>query len=199
MRRLFFIRHGATPGNLKRKYIGRTDEPLSETGIQQAEMLARKMAEEFEQGSEDSAVKGPDHIFTSPMLRAIQTAKIVFPGHEYTIVQDLSETDFGIFEGKSALELKDSREYRDWVDSMCLAPVPGGEDVKAFKERCCNSFTDIMRTVPDNSTVAIIAHGGVIMSIMEAFEISDKSFYDYHIKNCEYIKCQYDETRQEIL
>ena len=36
---LLFIRHGATAGNLQRRYIGRTDEPLCPAGLDQAEAL----------------------------------------------------------------------------------------------------------------------------------------------------------------
>ena len=40
MKKLIFIRHGAVPGNLERRYIGRTDEALSKEGISQ--MLSLK-------------------------------------------------------------------------------------------------------------------------------------------------------------
>ena len=39
---LLFIRHGATEGNLRRRYIGRTDEPLCEAGIAQVETLRKQ-------------------------------------------------------------------------------------------------------------------------------------------------------------
>ena len=39
---IFFIRHGATEGNLRRRYIGRTDEPLCEAGIAQVETLRKQ-------------------------------------------------------------------------------------------------------------------------------------------------------------
>ena len=63
---ILFIRHGATEGNLHRRYIGRTDEPLCAAGIAQAERL---------RGQNLFA----DCLFVSPLLRARQTAEIVFP------------------------------------------------------------------------------------------------------------------------
>lgn len=39
---IFFIRHGATEGNLRRRYIGRTDEPLCEAGIAQVKALQKR-------------------------------------------------------------------------------------------------------------------------------------------------------------
>ena len=61
---LLFIRHGATEGNLRRRYIGRTDEPLCGEGIAQVETL-RKQGLSI------------DELFVSPLLRTRQTADIL--------------------------------------------------------------------------------------------------------------------------
>lgn len=179
MIQLLFIRHGATAGNLEKRYIGSTDEPLCDTGIAQIEALRQHGLQ-------------ADYLFVSPMLRTRQSAQLLFPQMQYTLVNDLRETDFGLFEGKTAAELSSSAEYRAWVDSMCLAPVPQGESVTDFKARCRSAFARIMKTVPDNSCVAFVVHGGVIMSIMEAYAEPKKGFYDYHIQNGNYIFCKYD-------
>ena len=63
---IFFIRHGATEGNLRRRYIGRTDEPLCEAGIAQVKALQKRGI-------------SVDRLFVSPMLRTRQTADILFP------------------------------------------------------------------------------------------------------------------------
>lgn len=174
MKTVYLIRHGATAGNLDRRYIGITDEPLCDDGVSQ--ML--KLREEGITA---------DCIFTSPMLRARQSAEIVFPGAEYRVIDGISETDFGVFEGKSAQELCDDERYRMWVESMCTAAIPGGEDIIEFKLRCCRAFEAAMREVPDDGVAAFVTHGGVIMAIMESFASAGSGFYDYHIGNGEYI------------
>ena len=174
---IIFIRHGATAGNLERRYIGRTDEPLCALGIEQAEKLKGRFK--------------PDYLFVSPMLRTRQTAEIAFPSMEYETVDDLRETDFGIFEAKTADELKDDINYVNWLESMCLDPIPDGERVDDFKNRCCKAFSEIVEKLPENSTVAFVVHGGVIMSTLERFGDEGKNFYDYHIKNGEYLICKY--------
>lgn len=58
---IFFIRHGATEGNLRRRYIGRTDEPLCEAGIAQVKALQKREL-------------SVDEVFVSPLLRTRQTA-----------------------------------------------------------------------------------------------------------------------------
>ena len=179
MNRLIFIRHGATSSNLSRKYIGRTDEPLCEAGIKQIEELKK----------ESFCV---DAVFVSPLLRARQSAEILFPGMEYTVIDDFRETDFGMFEGKSADELSDSPEYSAWVDSWCKGPVPDGESSEHFKARCCDAFARVMDFLNKNDTAAFVVHGGVIMAIMERYAVPRKDFYAYHIANGEWISCVHE-------
>ena len=174
---IIFIRHGATAGNLEKRYIGRTDEPLCPLGIAQAEKLTGKFK--------------PDYLFASPMLRTRQTARIIFPGMEAVFLEEMRETDFGVFEGKTADELQRNDDYVNWLDSMCLDPIPEGERVEDFKNRCCKCFLETVENIPDGSTLAFVVHGGVIMSTMERFAEPKKSFYDYHIKNGEFILCEY--------
>ena len=176
---LLFIRHGATAGNLRRRYIGRTDEPLCEAGIAQVKALQKRGL-------------SVDRLFVSPLLRTRQTAEQLFPQMPYTVVDGLIETDFGRFEGKSADELSGDLAYQAWVDAMCLTPIPGGESVADFKIRCCEAFTETIRTVPDGSRVGFVVHGGVIMAILEAYARPKRDFYAYHIGNGECLQGVYD-------
>lgn len=182
---LIFIRHGATAGNLEKRYIGSTDEPLCDIGIAQVEKLREQNFQ-------------ADFLYVSPMLRTRQTAERLFPEMSHTIVEDFRETNFGQFEGKTAGELFDSPEYQSWVESMCLAPIPEGESVVEFKSRCCAAFEAIIKGLPDNSCVAFVVHGGVIMSILEAYAHPKKGFYDYHIQNGKYVYCEYDYNLSQI-
>ena len=59
---LFLIRHGLTEGNKKKRYIGRTDEPLCPEGLEQLSALSYPVL---------------DNIFISPMRRCVQTARIL--------------------------------------------------------------------------------------------------------------------------
>ena len=176
---LAFIRHCATRGNLEKRYIGRTDEPLCDVGIQQALRLRNHNFPS-------------EHIFVSPMKRTLETAKLIFPERKYITEEDFRETDFGIFEGKSATELSENKEYRCWVDSMCLSPIPDGESVTDFKKRCITAFEKIIQALPENSEVSFVVHGGVIMAVLEAFAENKSNFYDYHINNGEFLLCRFE-------
>ena len=133
---LLLIRHGATAGNLEKRYIGRTDEPLCPQGEAQAKKLTGLQA---------------DHVFVSPLLRTRQTAELAFPRQPQQIVADFAETDFGLLEGKTAAELSHVPAYRAWVDSGCLQPIPGGESVDAFKARCQTAF--FARSCPSSPSI----------------------------------------------
>jgi alpha-ribazole phosphatase len=171
--KIWFIRHGETPGNSEKRYIGRTDEPLSLRGIIQAQALGI----------------GPvSALFVSPLRRCVQTAQIIFPQVPYRVCESLRECDFGQFEGKTAYELARDGAYQAWVDGGCRGDIPGGENVEAFKRRCCNAFQNIVKAADAEDTLALVVHGGCIMAILERFE-SSRSFYEYHIGNCQWILC----------
>ena len=170
MKVLYFIRHGATAGNLERRYIGRTDEPLCSEGRQQIAAL-------------QNAGLYADKIFASPMLRTRQTARMIFPDKEVQLVDDFRETDFGVFEGKTADELSGDPRYQVWLDTFCRGPVPGGEEIADFKRRCCDAFSHCVGELPDGKCGAFVMHGGVIMAILERFARPRRGFYDYHIPN----------------
>ena len=89
--KLHLIRHGMTAGNLQGLYIGSgTDIPLCDEGRAQL----KELKERFEYPQVDT-------VFSSPLVRAVETANILFPnaGHQFT-VHDLREAGFGVFENR---------------------------------------------------------------------------------------------------
>ena len=180
MNPILFIRHGATAGNLEKRYIGRTDESLCPQGVLQVQTLRRLGLQ-------------ADHLFISPALRTRQTANLLFPDMRPVIIEKLIETDFGIFEGKNAAELCGDAAYQAWIDSGCLAAIPGGESVCDFKARCCRAFSEAVMQLPDGDSAAFVIHGGCIMAIWEAFARPHRDFYDTHIGNGDYIECVYQQ------
>jgi len=85
---LYLIRHGITEWNIKKKYCGRINVPLSNQGKRQAAKLAKRLTSvEF------------DIIYSSNKKRAIQTAGIVFKNKQIIRVKELQEVNFGVMEG----------------------------------------------------------------------------------------------------
>ena len=88
--RLYVTRHGQTQWNALNKVLGRTDVPLDETGLAQAEELARSLAGE-----------PIDLVLTSPLQRTVQTGAAVANalGIPAQTADELIEMNFGIYEG----------------------------------------------------------------------------------------------------
>lgn len=175
MRRVIFIRHGMTEGNKEKRYIGRTDEPLT----QESANVLRNIQ-----------YPNADIIYTSSMIRCIQTTEIIYPNRKYTIVNDLRECDFGKFEGKNYIDLTGDPDYQAWIDSNGTLPFPDGENHIMFKQRCINAFQRIMDS-ESNGTIAFVVHGGTIMAILEHYSEPASTFYDWHIGNGQGIMTNY--------
>lgn len=154
---VYLIRHGLTQGNLDGKYIGQTDLSLCPEGAKTIKELAA--AEIY---------PNVDKVYSSPLARCLETAEIIYPEHKLMIVDELSEMNFGEFENKTREQLKDLREYTDWLSGGADACPPNGEKFGDFTLRCIEGldcvFTDMMSR--DLQRAAVITHGGVITNLL---------------------------------
>ncbi|MDE7133135.1 MAG: histidine phosphatase family protein [Lachnospiraceae bacterium] len=169
---LVFIRHGATKANKEHRYLGRTDEGLSEEGI--GELLSYQR---------QSSYPNVDCLFTSPMKRCLETARILYPNLHPAVIPEWAETDFGQFEYKSYEELKGDPLYQAWIDSGGALPFPGGESREEFIARCNKGFLKMCDELrrEESATAGIIVHGGTIMALLSKYCGGD--YYDYQVGN----------------
>ncbi|MCR5590344.1 MAG: histidine phosphatase family protein [Lachnospiraceae bacterium] len=165
--KITLLRHALTGGNSKKKYIGcRTDDALSAEGRTAAYRAAGSSV--FSQ----NAV-----IFSGPLLRCRQTAEILFPGREITLIDELTETDFGIFEGRTYEELKNDKVYRLWVESAGKKAPPGGEGADDFLKRSMKGFLRAAELSESAGEAYIVCCGGNIMAIMKG--LTGLGLYDH--------------------
>ena len=129
MLKMYMIRHGKTYGNTLGRYIGTTDEPL----------LPEEAAD-----LQKYSLGSVDRVYASPRKRCLETAEILFPGQEITVVDEFAECDFGEFENKNYQELSGNPNYQKWVDSGGQLPFPGGESREGFRWRCLNGFQKVV-------------------------------------------------------
>jgi len=154
-------RHGETEYNRESRYLGVTDLPLSEAG------KSRLKPAGYTVGT----------VYTSPLVRTKETARILFPEAGLVEIPGFAEMDFGIFEGRNYQEMEHDPAYRAWVDSGCLAPCPGGESKEQFCDRVCEAFLPLIGTTEH---LVVVAHGGTLMAIMERFALPEKGYFDWH-------------------
>lgn len=172
MMRIYLIRHSITEGNLWKRYIGRTDEPLCRQGI---ELL------------EGRTYPRVDKVYASPMKRCLQTAGIIYPDMRPVVVEELAECDFGLFENKNYQELSGYPFYQQWVDSNGTLPFPQGESKEGFTKRSLRGFDKVLEDMrkTQEDTAALIVHGGTIMSIMDAYACPKGSYFEFQVGNGE--------------
>jgi alpha-ribazole phosphatase len=178
------IRHGRTNGNELKQYIGRTDEPLSESG-------AAQLREAVGKGLYPPA----EAVYTSPMLRCHQTAQIIYPGVSYLPVPELRECDFGSFETKTHEELKTDPAYCRWLDTGGLSGIPGGESLEDFQSRCLRGFRRVLSDAAARGlSSAVVTHGGAIMILMTVITGRPEEKYRYLLPNGEGCTLQLDKA-----
>lgn len=157
--KLFLIRHGQTDGNVRGQYIGSLDIDMTEEGISQA-----KSAKNYLSNVNFS------NIYSSPLKRAVNTAVIIAEGtgHKVRIMNDLRELDFGKWEGLKFDEINSAyrEDYQGWLDDPYNHPPTGGESFDKLIARADKEIKRIVEENPDGSSVAVVSHGGVILSLI---------------------------------
>lgn len=169
---IYIIRHGQTALNNKKALQGRSDHPLNEVGLQQAADAGKALAEQ-------GVVF--DRVYTSPLVRAIQTAELVAPGVEPVVDERLIEMDYGPYEGA---DLSDPPpEVVEFFSDFVHNPAPDGmEQLSSVVERV-GAFLKDIRGVEGNvliSTHAIAMKGALEYLTPE----SGGSYWSKYIGNC---------------
>lgn len=172
-------RHGATLENLAGKYIGWYDAILAESEIDR--LLARRgVCPEY------------DLIIMSDLARCRETAAVLFPGKPVLATSSLREIHFGHWETKTYQDLRENREYQEWLNDQSL-PIPGGESRKEFENRLNGFCSDLLRDSHDPEFVerynlgrrdgilriALVTHGGVIRQLMTKWTGEAKGFWEW--------------------
>lgn len=176
---LYLIRHGRTESNVRRILQGQMDTPLDSHGIRQAHLLADRIGREIE----------ADVILSSPLQRALVTAQIVGAslGLEPIVVPELSEMDFGSFEGVTIDRIEaEHPEIAVGMNDMADDDFgyPGGETRRDFHGRVLRAFQAILADYPDKRVV-VVAPGGVIGSFVAQIQgVSPNDWRRMPILNC---------------
>ena len=172
--KIHLLRSGAASDGPEKKYFGRMDIPLCEGGRERL----RQMAEEF-------YYPPVQRVYTSPLSRCVQTAEILYPGHQLQEVPGLEDMSLGIFEGKSFDELKGDAAFVRWLDNSLENAPPGGEKALDFTQRVLGAFDAVVRQMMRDkiTDAAVITHGGVIMALMAATALPRLPIHEWAADN----------------
>ncbi len=153
---IYFMRHGETDWNIVRRMQGRSDIPLNQNGLRQAQEAAAAMR--------DIPI---DRILTSPLQRAQQTAQAVAAGRDVPVLVEelLTEMDFGDLEG---LLLRESPVCQTvFSDPAHYVPLGHGETYESLDARCRAVLTELLPSLEGQyHHVLLCTHGAFIKGVV---------------------------------
>jgi probable phosphoglycerate mutase len=169
---IYIVRHGQTDWNLEGRYAGRKDIPLNDKGIEQANIIKEEL----------KSIKF-DKVFSSPLSRAYQTAKIICD-NEIIIDDRIIERSNGDLEGKLKTEVIMEVDFNDPNEKNYNI-----ESIIDFRKRITSFFDEITSLYKDEN-ILIVTHAGVGIYARCYFEgePNNNDYSKYKIKNCEIIK-----------
>ena len=180
----YLARHGKDDDTVRGGWSG---QPLTEEGKAQADELAS-----FIQRS-DLEIK---HIYSSDLLRAVQTAQPVADKLHLPIIQmpEFRETNNGILAGMKNELANKMYPGLYWNTLDWEQRYPGGESPREFYERISTAWEALQKMVLEqNEDVLLVTHGGVInviLSIVNGEKYSNKTAMR-KIRNAELVALEY--------
>lgn len=185
---LYIVRHGKTYWNEARKIQGWADIELTEEGREVAVLSA--------EGMKDIHF---DAIYSSPLKRANETAKILKGNRDLPIIVDerIKEIGFGVLEGADFLKIRGDKtsKFSSFFDApeQYIAPE-GGETFEEVTERASEFMKEIIEKHKNDERVMVVAHGAVNKAMMRYVRKNEvKDFWMGALqKNCgvAIIKCE---------
>lgn len=155
---LILVRHGQTESNKLGRIQGVNNSPLTDVGSGQAEAAARALASD-----------APFALYSSPLPRALQTAKAIgsLAGVQPVEVKELIEMDVGEFEGLSGSQLRERFPdvMRSWDEDPASTVMPGGESLYDVRDRVWPAVQSLVGR-HESETVVAVTHNFTIHTIV---------------------------------
>jgi probable phosphoglycerate mutase len=153
---IYFVRHGESEANLLREFSNRGwKHSLTERGLEQARQLAMSLQAESIQ-----------HIYASPLMRAVQTADILGKALHVpvSVTEALREYDCGVLEGRLYAESRKQyhRVLEDWMERQNWEScIEEGESFLDMQARFVPFLEEVQTTYPPDANLALVGHGGL--------------------------------------
>ncbi len=181
--KIYLIRHGETPWNKQKRFQGQIDVPLNDYGREIAEITREAMP-----------YVPYDRVFSSPLIRARETADILLRGRDSIRVEvddRLKEFSFGSYEGTLIADVANNPEHPLydclWHPETYCAPE-GAESFADLVARAQNFIDDCLIPLskdPKCQNVLITAHGAFNRAVVVAVGRKDiADFWTIPYYNC---------------
>ena len=158
--KLRIVRHAESTGNAQGRWQGRDDTQLTDLGREQAARLGERFLSEGYR---------PSHIYSSPLSRTFETARIASSAWDIPIVRvdDLMETDVGVFTGLSweEIELSMPEVSKEFAATRNTDIIEGAESYAQKSERARRVVEWVIADHANEDSVLLVSHGGIMQYI----------------------------------
>ncbi|MBN1838690.1 MAG: histidine phosphatase family protein [Campylobacterales bacterium] len=146
--KVYLVRHGHIDTGGEKRYIGQTNLPLDALGLEQAHALSKYFK-----------TIPLDAVFTSPLMRCVQTTRIIASAYEE--VEALREINMGNWENMPLREIRarDPQGFEERGRNIEHFTPPQGESFSTLSKRVLEAFHTLTQNY--HGTVLIVAHAGV--------------------------------------
>lgn len=193
---IYIVRHGQTMWNKEKRLQGSVDIELNENGKELAIITGQNLA--------DTHI---DLIFSSPLKRAHETAKLIKGSKDIEIIVDdrLRELNFGSMEGESYEKLYEEKTHGFkyfFTEPHLYYPPEDGETLEHLVERASEFMKDVIEPLAETcQRVMIVAHGAMNKALMtHVKKHSLEHFWSGGLqKNCNVIILDYTNGHYTII
>lgn len=166
--KIYMIRHGETDWNIVKRLQGRSDIPLNEEG--------RRLASVTAEALKDIPFT---RIYTSPLLRAKETAMIIKGDRNIPLIEEdrIQEISFGIYEGYFCAEDHYTIPDPDFINffkqpEKYVAPE-GAEEIEALCNRATDFLQELVHTIAyQDDTILISTHGAALRGLLSTINMN---------------------------
>ncbi len=156
--RVILVRHGQTEWNSKGIFRGVIDVELNDNGERQARLTGEKLGRLC-----------IDAVYSSPLLRAYKTARIIASFHDQKvkIIERLTDMNFGVWQGLTREQVKECypEVFQTWENRPHRVVIPEAETLSGVRKRISLGLKNILND-HGGSTVVIVSHGLIIKVLL---------------------------------
>lgn len=166
--KIYIIRHGETDWNVVKRLQGRSDIPLNEEGKRLARVTADALADvPF------------TRIYTSPLLRAKETAMIIKGDRDIPVIAEerIQEISFGVYEGLICAEdhytIPDPYFINFFKRPEKYIAPQGAEKIETLCKRTTDFLQELVHTTAyQDDTILISTHGAALRGLLSSINMN---------------------------
>lgn len=190
---VYLLRHGEFLAQITREFShSKVDYSLTEKGITQSQVTAKYLKN-----------KGICAIYSSPLKRARETAKIISEELNLipSVIEEFREVNVGSLEGKVPTQ-ENWNIYnsimRSWREGKNDARFPDGENHFELLARIQRGFSEVLQRSNECKNILVVAHGGILLATLgEICENTED--YDFATwNNCAITTVEFDDDEPMV-